>query len=193
MIEKLSKYITKRLYETNIISSDFEIYEFGFRLLIPYILECILVILISLSINFFLEAIIYIILFAKIRDYSGGYHANSYFGCAVSFVLLFLVHCLTIELINYHFLLINYIIANIGLVLLAPVSHPMKKSRSMSRMFIKKQLSYYLFYSFLTSLIFFNISVALVKSIYVTIIIVFMLAVLQALINIERNRENEYF
>ena len=93
-----------------------EIYTYGMELLISSILETVILLILGILLNKFIETLIFIFAFSAIRFFTGGYHAKTYSGCAIVtvFVYLFTLSCYEI-LWKY---LSDYLICIYTLVLL---------------------------------------------------------------------------
>ena len=93
-----------------------EIYTYGMELLISSILETVILLILGILLNKFIETLIFIFAFSAIRFFTGGYHAKTYSGCAIVtvFVYQFTLSCYEI-LWKY---LSDYLICIYTLVLL---------------------------------------------------------------------------
>lgn len=60
---------------------DIEIYQYGFNLLIKRLLHTVAILLIAASFNEFIGCSIFLLAYAGLREYSGGFHAKSEKGC----------------------------------------------------------------------------------------------------------------
>lgn len=87
----------------------FEIYVYGFELLISSIIETGALLFVGFLIGKFIETILFLFSFSSIRFFSGGYHANSYIKC---FVVTLFSYFFVLLLYNYlrEFSVINIII-----------------------------------------------------------------------------------
>ena len=74
----------------------FEIYVYGFELLISSIIETGALLFVGFLIGKFIETILFLFSFSSIRFFSGGYHANSY------------IKCFVVTLFSYLFVLLLY-------------------------------------------------------------------------------------
>lgn len=148
MIETVAASICDYLIRKEIIQQDIEVYAFGLRIIIAYLIECTIVLILSILFDSILTGIIYIILFAKTRDYSGGYHANTYLGCICSFTLLFIFQLICIEYVPIEFLMVTSIFSMIGLIVLTPVKHPNKNFDLVSVNEKKRELCLLYFWKF---------------------------------------------
>ena len=86
MISEISKRISLFLCRKSIIKhDDIEIYEYGFETICSTTLGFIITLVIGLIFRMFFLSIAYYIIFVAIRQFTGGYHANSYFKCNLTF------------------------------------------------------------------------------------------------------------
>ena len=86
MISELSKRISLFLCRKRIIDyNDIEIYKYGFETICSTLLGFIITIIIGTIFQMFSLSIIYYIMFVTIRQFTGGYHAKSYFKCNLTF------------------------------------------------------------------------------------------------------------
>lgn len=130
MYKKISQIITRKFVTLGIISEDdYEIYKYGFELLIALLSTTIVIILISIFINKFVETILYLVGFFSVRVICGGYHAKHHYTCFVTTIssyLLFLL--LNICFSSKPFLSlvagVMTIVSSISIIAFAPVEHP---------------------------------------------------------------------
>lgn len=89
MISKICKKISLFLCRKNIIEyEDFEIYKYGFETICSTLLGFIITIFIGIIFRMFLLSIVYYVMFVAIRQFTGGYHARSYFRCNLTFSIV---------------------------------------------------------------------------------------------------------
>lgn len=80
MIVKLSKLITKVLLNQKSISEkDIDIYQYGIEITISSLLNIALIVIVSLITNSLFSGLIFLSTFILLRQFTGGYHAESYF------------------------------------------------------------------------------------------------------------------
>ena len=88
MIEKISKQITNHLIQKNVIKSETaEVYRYGIELVISTFIGIVLILLCGFIFDMFWLTILYYVIFFTIRQFAGGYHANTYMGCKVVLVI----------------------------------------------------------------------------------------------------------
>ena len=100
MIKKLSQYILQYLLRNNVIENtqdEKEYYQYGIEITISSVLNILLILGIGLVTWNILESVIFLLFFIPIRQFTGGFHANTYFKCNLSFCIVF-----SIVLILYH-------------------------------------------------------------------------------------------
>lgn len=84
----INKFIEDQIKDNKIPSSDRELYQFGYNLLVFELINISVLILVGLL----FQCLIYMVLFAAVyiplRSYAGGYHAPTPIGCAVLSVMI---------------------------------------------------------------------------------------------------------
>lgn len=101
MIEKLSQRILQYLLHSGVIediNDEKEYYQYGIEITISSILNVVLILGIGLITWNIFESLIFLLLFIPIRQFTGGFHAITYFKCNLSFCIVF-----SLILILYHF------------------------------------------------------------------------------------------
>lgn len=99
MINKISIKIADYFFENKFIEkNDIEIYVYGLHLIISSVIGIIIILLIGLLIGKFIDSVIFLLCFIILRNYSGGYHANSYLRCNLYFTGVFLITDLIVNL-----------------------------------------------------------------------------------------------
>lgn len=86
MILNISARMTDFLLEREIVrKEDREIYLYGFEAMLSTIVNIVLTLTAGLVSGLFSETLIFMISFAVLRVYSGGYHAKTHTGCILTF------------------------------------------------------------------------------------------------------------
>ena len=92
MISKLAKNVAHFFVVQNITEESKEvIYAYGMELLISDVLNTIIVLLIALISHTLPEVVVFIAVFMGLRQFVGGYHANSHLSCMFTLVMVMLV------------------------------------------------------------------------------------------------------
>lgn len=131
-MNKIANFLTDFCINRNKIQEDKrEIYCYGFKLLILDIVNFSIVLIIGLFINNFLDSILFLIILCGIRQFSGGFHAKSFWLCRLSMVVTFI----TVSILSNIFtncsiklvicMLINFL-SVVVIAIWAPVMHPNK-------------------------------------------------------------------
>ena len=88
MITKLSKRISHFLCKQNIIAKDLiEVYQYGFETIISTLLGFFITIIIGAIFRMTLISLVYYFIFVILRQFTGGYHADTYFKCNLIFAV----------------------------------------------------------------------------------------------------------
>jgi accessory gene regulator B len=124
-MERISIFITDMCKKKGIIEKDYDIYCYGFTVLLSVLSSMLLIIIVGLLLDRLTEAIFYYIFFGNIREYSGGYHADTQYKCSICYCGIFVASLLLID--NYYILTrIVALISMLAIWGLAPVTHPNK-------------------------------------------------------------------
>lgn len=121
MVEKVVKFLVRNAI---IAPEETEIYQYGLALIVKKILHTLVILLIGFWGGEFLGILIFLIAYAGIREYAGGYHAKTEIGCycctgAVTLCTLFLLHVFPLIYIGWIYLLL--IICGITIWLSSPL------------------------------------------------------------------------
>lgn len=132
MLHNSSNRIASFFVEKNIICAEqAPIYAYGVELILATILNTVVILSIGIFMGRFLETVLFLLTFAVIRSFAGGYHADTHLKCLLILVAVFLVNMLLLSLIPEKYILVVTIsVALAGLLLIffyAPVDHENKK------------------------------------------------------------------
>jgi len=101
MIKKLANSMVCFYVKNNYISeNETSSYVYGFEILLSTLLNTLLVLVAALFMHSFIEAIFYMAAFISLRTSGGGYHAKSHRACILTFTVMFIVFCLTINILD---------------------------------------------------------------------------------------------
>lgn len=131
MISKLAKNIAHFFVIQKITEESKEIiYAYGLELLISDVLNTIIVLLIALLSHTLPAVIVFVAVFMGLRQFVGGYHANSHLSCMFTLVIVMLVFsygiCNITEKLAQTFSISFTAIALPIIFCIAPVPHPNK-------------------------------------------------------------------
>lgn len=130
MYKKISQKISEKFVTLGIISNDdYEIYKYGFELLIALLSTTFIIILTSLFIDKFVETVLYLLGFFSVRAICGGYHAKHHYTCFLTTTFTYFIFLL----LNIFFYSKPYfssvsgfmtIVSAILIIAFAPIEHP---------------------------------------------------------------------
>jgi len=129
MLHKLSIYLTNKLLNGETIDEDdYEIYIYGWSMLLSTAASVIAVLILALIFGQFIGTLLFMICFLSLRAYAGGYHANSYLGCFLTMIGIYLA-ALLIQLKTpqvYLTIIITFLllISTVVIFIRAPQDHP---------------------------------------------------------------------
>lgn len=144
LIDKLSRKITQRLIDKEIISfDDWEVYMYGLQLMISGIVKFIGFMIIAWMFGWIIETIVFITAFGLIRIYAGGYHADTYLKC---FLITSAANFFSIWIVKSYFasssLIYTALILFLAWVLIlfyAPVDTPNKRMVANERKIFRRR------------------------------------------------------
>ena len=128
MFKSYASKITSFLIENKEINQDdYEVYKYGFEVLIAFIVNIAIVLSIGLLFNKIFYSIAFLICYCPIRQFAGGYHANNYTKCLLIFILIFILTINTSSNVDSQiYTLMIFIISTLsytGIFILAPIEH----------------------------------------------------------------------
>ena len=140
----LSNKILYFMLKYNVISDDEEVidfYRYGIEILISSLINILLVLTFGLVSNGFYNALVYLFAFILIRQFSGGFHANTYFKCIfltnLGFISVNLISKLTYTIITPQISVVCLFPVTLIIVILAPIETPNKPIPSERKGFFK--------------------------------------------------------
>lgn len=152
MLNKIATKITKTMLAHKIIAEDmFDIYVYGFELLLSFLFNTTIIMVSGILLSRILQTLLFLLIFVLLRSFTGGYHANTYSVCTLVTFLIYGGILLFSELFTPS-LLFYEALAIVGVALLlalAPIEHPNKKiTEKKKRKY--KHISLVLFLIFIT-------------------------------------------
>lgn len=131
-MEKLSNIIADFYIRKNYITSERkQVYAFGFQLILSDIVNFAIIAGLSLILHSVLGGVIFLTVFCTLRQYSGGYHANTSIKCRVYMILTFLsctiLTYITSHIFNFLSVLVLNLVCIACIAALSPVTPPYKR------------------------------------------------------------------
>lgn len=128
MFKTLSYKLTNLLDRNGIIEkSEYDIYRYGFEMLIYFIVNVSIALAIGAFFDRVIQTIIFLCCYCTIRQFSGGYHARNYTECTLTFVFICILTNLfemNMDIEKYTYLLIPIFILSIFIIWkIAPLEH----------------------------------------------------------------------
>ncbi|MGL4911600.1 MAG: accessory gene regulator ArgB-like protein, partial [Romboutsia sp.] len=130
MIKSSANKVTSFLYYNNYIDSDkyeYEVYMYGFESMIALMLNTVSILLMGLLFDRFIHTAVFLLCYYPLRQFTGGYHADTYRKCFFTFVVIFVA---TIFIANNlahvgirPLVVLFSVINGISICLLSPVDH----------------------------------------------------------------------
>lgn len=94
MIKSSASKVTSFLYYNNYIDSDkyeYEVYLYGFESMIALILNTVSILLMGILFDRFMHTAVFLLCYYPLRQFTGGYHADTYGKCFLTFVFIYIV------------------------------------------------------------------------------------------------------
>lgn len=132
-MDKLSRVLTDYYLNKNYISSDKkEVYEYGFKLIIADLINFSLVLILGGIVRRFSDSVVFLITLCTVRQFSGGFHAKTFWICRLSMVITFIsvIICTNLFLrfgVSVRGVLFINILCDIFIGVFSPVKHKNKK------------------------------------------------------------------
>lgn len=144
MITRFSKMILEYLINNNVIEdtdNEREYYQYGIEITVSSLLNIILILSIGALAHSIFESIIFLVCFILIRQFTGGFHADTYFKCnlifCISFIaVLVLYYTTAVYLSTYISILITFVCVSVFLVK-CPIEHINKPISNNRKVFHK--------------------------------------------------------
>lgn len=90
MIEKISTHILDFLdNESKLSEEEKDYYRYGIEITLSSVLSLCIVLIIGVVFHSVLDSLLFLLLFVPLRQYTGGFHAESYFFCNLSLAVIF--------------------------------------------------------------------------------------------------------
>lgn len=103
MIEAMSRKTAELFVKNRLVTEEEKnLYEYGMELLISTLFSTLMVLVMGFAAGLFAETLFLLIPFYCIRVYAGGYHAENYRNCFLSFCCGFIVVLLAAEQVTVH-------------------------------------------------------------------------------------------
>lgn len=122
MIKLLAKKLIDIIFETSQNIETYDVHCYGVEIIISTLLDFSLILLAGYYFNNVIDVILYFIIFALIRKFSGGYHCSTYLTCLSLHLFLFVIYILTF---TYYQKMIFYfqIISLLIITILSPIKN----------------------------------------------------------------------
>jgi len=129
MLDKCGVRLADVLCENHIIKEENkEIIVYGIDALLSTLINVVIVIGLGLLLGLFLPTVIFLVSFAVLRVFAGGYHAKTRIGCTAYFLIMYLtgmaLYHYTPEMLVKPVAICVAVVACASVFILAPVEHP---------------------------------------------------------------------
>lgn len=128
MTEWVADKLTNRLIEYQLIdTTKREIYHYTIQVQVEKIIGMSAILILGLIFQFFFQTVLFLIFFFCIRKRSGGFHMNSFTGCFLGTIGVYVLYVVILYPVLLCFPVVNYVALILGLsviLLIGAVNHP---------------------------------------------------------------------
>lgn len=185
MVKSFSYKITSFLICSKTIKDEeYDLYLYGFEILIAFIVNITAILLMGYTLNRFNETLLFLICYCPIRQFAGGYHADNYKKCLLVFTLVYLTNMFILEKLIYNdyagTILICSIMSILGIYFIAPLEHRNNPLSNLDKIKYKNITMIIVSMIFILSIIGFNFKLTYRLSMYTlsSIICTFIMLIL---------------
>lgn len=142
MFTNTTKSIVKKLSQNNFINEkQYDICRFGIQQGLTILLNTITIIFIGVTLNQFLQAILFMLFYVPLRSYAGGYHAKTALRCYFYSIIIMIAVLLAMKyLILSNFICIIMLMFSSGVIFIfSPVEDKNKPLDSVERIVYRKR------------------------------------------------------
>lgn len=133
MIHQIAKLLTRRLVHQDIIEFDsYAIYLFGMELLVLTLFEMMILVMVGIILDKLPQMMVFVLTFALIRVYAGGYHSKSAWKC----ISIFTTVAVLVTFLYWNYPYADYVTIIISIIATSIISRyaPVQtKNRPLSR------------------------------------------------------------
>ncbi|MFN6433021.1 accessory gene regulator B family protein [Eubacterium callanderi] len=145
MTGKIAEAITTSCVRKKIINVDKQsVYRYGFELLISFFIHLTCFVTVAVISRRFLETFIFILAFASLRRYTGGYHAKTDIGCYGLTTISLVIYLVLLQYTPFShqlmFIWFNLIVYWLAVFFIAPVTSDQKPINAIQLSRIKKHM-----------------------------------------------------
>lgn len=128
MIKSCANKMTSFLiFNKTISKEEYEIYSYGFEILIAFIVNIAVILMIGYKLNIFVETVLFLMCYCPIRQFAGGYHADNYKKCLLVFMLIYSTNVFILNKLMYselyYIVMILALISYVGICIISPLEH----------------------------------------------------------------------
>ncbi|MCR1954715.1 accessory gene regulator B family protein [Clostridioides mangenotii] len=183
MVKSYANKMTTYLVDNKKIeNNDYELYSYAFEVLISSIGNFIIILIIGALFNRFTETLLFLVFYCPIRQFAGGFHAESYTKCLLFFLSIYIANILIIDkLIRLEVttpILALAFISYIGMLFLVPQEHRYNPLSIEEKKKYKEIVKYLSTILLVISIIGINLSLTYEYGIYLSSVIIWIFIML---------------
>jgi len=175
--------MTKYLIDNEKIENeDYHLYLYAFEVLISSISNIVIILLIGVLLNRFIETLLFLIFYCPIRQFAGGFHTENYRRCLLFFMTIYISNIFLIDkLISLKVtmpIVVITFISYIGISFLVPQEHRNNPLSIEERKKYKKIVKYIISFLLVISIIGINLSITYEYGVYLSSVMVWIFIML---------------
>jgi len=180
-VNRLAIKISKRWLDKNIIDADtFECYVYGLEIILQALLGIFNVLLIAIYTNTSCNAVVFLIAFISIRQFTGGYHANTFLKCNMYFLLAYLINIFLTFNLKIGIELFAVVTTVIGLSVIwkaGVIDNPKKRLNKNQKKRNKNKALFLYAFCCMTSILFIKVNVHIAMTINIALLEIVVLMI----------------
>lgn len=133
MIQKVSQKVLTYLINKKVVSNnieDIKYYQYGIEITVSSILNVLLIFFWGILFGYIVESIVFLFFFIPIRQFTGGFHAKTYFRCnlilSISYIAVLIVYYLTNTILTSHISILITFSSALIILFRCPIEHKNK-------------------------------------------------------------------
>ena len=153
MITKISEQIASFILKnSNNSSKEFkDIYKYGTEIFISSFLNIFLILIIGIVSKTLIQSIVFLLCFVPLRQFTGGWHANTYLKCnlifCISYILIVILSAWFYNIENIYLIFFMIIFGFIPILIFCPVENKNKKVKRKNKLKFLSIVLYIIFSS----------------------------------------------
>lgn len=130
MIREFANRVGRRWVRNGLISHEYyACYVYGIELIISELISISNILILGVITGTYSNAVVFLVVFILVRQYTGGFHADNYLNCNLYFSLSYVINMMIVACIDVNIYIISVIVLIMGIgtiLIVGPVTHKNK-------------------------------------------------------------------